>query len=123
MWYLSHVFLLPIQKISEQPCSNGEPIRHTVLWEEIRTTHKTILRVPHGSRPHGHDRRLKLSFFLTGIFFPHKKDCARMHRALVWMALGAIAALTLAAADPSVRKILVSLGILSCRQEIERGIS
>ena len=38
---LSHVFLLPIQKkISEQPCSNGEPIRHTVLWEGIRTTHK-----------------------------------------------------------------------------------
>jgi hypothetical protein len=37
----SHVFLLPIQKkISEQPCSNGEPIRHTVLWEGIRTTHK-----------------------------------------------------------------------------------
>jgi hypothetical protein len=26
--------------ISEQPCSNGEPIRHTVLWEGIRTTHK-----------------------------------------------------------------------------------
>ncbi len=22
----------------------------------MRTTHKTILRVPHGSRPHGHDR-------------------------------------------------------------------
>jgi hypothetical protein len=28
------------KKISEQPCSNGEPIRHTVLWEGIRTTHK-----------------------------------------------------------------------------------
>jgi hypothetical protein len=28
------------KKISEQPCSNGEPIRHTVMWEEIRTTHK-----------------------------------------------------------------------------------
>jgi len=37
---LSHVFLLPIQKISEQPCSNGEPVRHTVMWEGIRTTHK-----------------------------------------------------------------------------------
>jgi hypothetical protein len=35
------VFLLAIQKkIREQPCSNGEPIRHTVLWEGIRTTHK-----------------------------------------------------------------------------------
>jgi hypothetical protein len=34
---LSHVFLLPIQKISEQPCSNGESIRHTVLWEGLQT--------------------------------------------------------------------------------------
>ena len=47
-------------KISEQPCYNGEPKRHTVLWEGIRTTHKLILRVPHGSRPHGYDRRLTL---------------------------------------------------------------
>jgi hypothetical protein len=30
---LSHVFLLPIKKISEQPSSNGDPIRHTVQWE------------------------------------------------------------------------------------------
>jgi hypothetical protein len=38
---LSRVFLLPIRKkISEQPCSNGEPLRHTVLWEGIRTTYK-----------------------------------------------------------------------------------
>jgi hypothetical protein len=36
---LSHVFLLPVKQISEQPYSNGEPISHTVLWEEIRTTH------------------------------------------------------------------------------------
>ncbi len=28
------------KKISEQPCSNGDPISHTVLWEGIRTTHK-----------------------------------------------------------------------------------
>jgi hypothetical protein len=58
---LSHVFLLPIQKkISEQPCSNGEAVRHSVVCEGIRTTHKTIFRVPHGSRPHGHDRRVAL---------------------------------------------------------------
>jgi len=48
MFELSHVFLLPIKKISEQPCSNGESIRHTVLWEGIRTTHKLIRRVPRG---------------------------------------------------------------------------
>ena len=47
-------------KISEQPCSNGVPKRYTVLWEGIRTTHKLILRVPHGSRPHGHDRSLTM---------------------------------------------------------------
>ncbi len=32
------MFLLPIKKISEQPCSIGETIRSTVLWEGIRTT-------------------------------------------------------------------------------------
>jgi hypothetical protein len=31
-----------------------------VLWEGIRTAHKTIFRVPHGSRPHGHERSLAL---------------------------------------------------------------
>jgi hypothetical protein len=31
-----------------------------VLREGIRTTHKLILRVPHGSRTHGHDRNLTL---------------------------------------------------------------
>ena len=30
------------------------------MWEEIRTTHKTTFRVPDGSRPHGHDRRVTL---------------------------------------------------------------
>ncbi len=29
-----------------------------MLWEEIRTTQKTIFRAPHGSRLHGHDRNL-----------------------------------------------------------------
>ena len=103
---LSHVFLLRVKKISEQPWSNGEPIdtqwcgkeygqltkliflgppmglsfcvfmdhlfdlwttlfqrrvrRYTVMWEGIRTPHKLIFRVPHGSRPHGHDRILTL---------------------------------------------------------------
>ena len=33
--------------------------RHTVLWEEIQTVHKQF-RVPHGSRPHDHDRNLTL---------------------------------------------------------------
>jgi hypothetical protein len=56
---LCHVLLLLIKKISEQPCSNGEPIRHTVLWKVIRTAHKPS-QVPHGSRPHGHDRSLTL---------------------------------------------------------------
>ena len=37
------------KKMSEQPCSNGEPIRHSVLWEEIRTVHNLILRVPHNT--------------------------------------------------------------------------
>jgi hypothetical protein len=41
---LSYVLLLSKNKnqkmISEQPCSNGETTRHTVLWEGIRTTHK-----------------------------------------------------------------------------------
>ena len=46
------MFLLPIKKISEQPCSNGEPIRHTVLWEGIRTTHKTD--IPGHRSPMGH---------------------------------------------------------------------
>ena len=27
-----------------------------MLWDGIRTSHKNIFRVPHGSRPHGHDR-------------------------------------------------------------------
>ena len=49
--HISNVFLLPIQKISEQAYSNGEPIRHTVMWEGIRTTHKSR---PHLC-PHGHD--------------------------------------------------------------------
>jgi hypothetical protein len=31
-----------------------------VLWERIRTDHKTIFRVPHRSRPHGHDRNLSM---------------------------------------------------------------
>jgi hypothetical protein len=31
-----------------------------VLWEGIRTTHKLIFQVPHGARPHGHDRSLAL---------------------------------------------------------------
>jgi hypothetical protein len=39
---LSCVFITNPKKISEQPFSNGEPIRHTVLWEGIRTTHETI---------------------------------------------------------------------------------
>ncbi len=50
--WLSHVFLLPIKKISEQPCFNGEPMRHTVLWEEIRTTHK-LPESPMGHVPMG----------------------------------------------------------------------
>jgi hypothetical protein len=53
--------LLPSKKISDQPFSNGEPIRHTVLLEGIRTTHKTTFRVPHGSRHHGYDRHVALS--------------------------------------------------------------
>ena len=39
------------KKASEQPCSNGEPIRHTVLWEGIRTTHKTIPGPPWVTSP------------------------------------------------------------------------
>ncbi len=37
---LSCVFSANQKMISEQPCSNGETIRHTVQWEEIRTSHK-----------------------------------------------------------------------------------
>jgi hypothetical protein len=59
-WVLSLCCLILIEKISEQSCSNGEPERHTGMWEGIRTTHKLIFRVPHGSRPHGHDRNLAL---------------------------------------------------------------
>ena len=53
------VWFLPIKKITEQPCSNGDTVRHTVLWEVILNCSRT-LRVPHGSRPHGHDRNLVL---------------------------------------------------------------
>ena len=38
----------PVPMECEQPCSDGEPIRHAVLWEGLRTTHK-----PSGS-PMGH---------------------------------------------------------------------
>ncbi len=51
-------FYFQFKKISEQPCSNGDPISHVVMWEVIRTVHKLILRVPHGSRPHENDRNL-----------------------------------------------------------------
>jgi hypothetical protein len=44
---LKHVSLTCVyyqsKKISEQPCSNGEPEGHTVLWEDIQTVHKLIL--------------------------------------------------------------------------------
>ena len=43
---LSCVFIPNQKRFSEQPCSNGEPIRHTVLREGKRTTHKLILLVP-----------------------------------------------------------------------------
>ena len=47
----SHVCLLPIKKISEQPHSNGEPKRHTVQWKVIRTAPKTTRGPPMGHVP------------------------------------------------------------------------
>ncbi len=50
-WYVKSslsllcVFIANTNKISEQPCSNGEPIRDTVLWEGTRTTHKLYPRM------------------------------------------------------------------------------
>ena len=38
--HLFCVFIVNKKMIGEQPYSNGEPTRHTVLWEGIRTTHK-----------------------------------------------------------------------------------
>jgi hypothetical protein len=58
--------LLPIKKINEQPCSNGETIRHRVTVgsnRDIRTVHKQLFTKqtsPTWSRPHGHDRNLTL---------------------------------------------------------------
>ena len=53
---LSGVFIInqrrSLNKIKEQSCSNGEPKRHTGLWEEIRTTHK-LSEPPMGHVPMG----------------------------------------------------------------------
>ena len=46
------------KKISEQPCSNGEP--EGIQCYGRNTDNSQTLRVPHGSRPHGHDRSLAL---------------------------------------------------------------
>jgi hypothetical protein len=47
----NHFFTYSHQKmINEQPCSNGETIRHSFLWEEIRTTHKPF-ESPKGNVP------------------------------------------------------------------------
>jgi hypothetical protein len=59
---LSCVSSLLIQKkISEQPCSNGEPIRHTVLWEGIRTTHKPFVSCPYSFPQHCMPYRLLIA--------------------------------------------------------------
>jgi hypothetical protein len=51
------------KRISEQPCFNGDPIRHTMLWEGIRTTHK-LPESPMGHVPMGS------VLFLVGVIIP-----------------------------------------------------
>ena len=45
------MFLFLIENISEQPCSNADSVRDVVLWEVIRTVHKTTRAPPMGHVP------------------------------------------------------------------------
>jgi hypothetical protein len=58
------------KKISEQPCSNGEPIRNTVLWEGIRTTHK-LPGSPMGHVPMLHSGFIRILFLQAFLPLPH----------------------------------------------------
>ena len=68
--YLFHLFSLlcfyyQSIMVSEQPSSNGQPIRHTVLWEGIRTTHKM------SGSPMGHVPWARLQCFFPPLLFPY----------------------------------------------------